>query len=189
MKGKGKSIHLGFPSELVFSVLADYNSYEHWVPGILSSRVLEREGDIAVAEFTASDYFAAKFFSSRRFQLEFVASGRRSLRYSQIDRFRSGLSGQWLVEEGGTESVIVSHRMWVKGSILKSVFFHPGIRAATSGMLAGLAARAGTIAAGPLAAHGGRRKILEVVVRGPRSIEAWFAGEVYDLVKREGQRR
>jgi hypothetical protein len=76
----------GAPAE-VFARLTGYARLGGWVPGLLSARVLVREGDIAVLELIGSD-------ASAPLVLEVVETRPERLTFSQVDRFRGdGVSG------------------------------------------------------------------------------------------------
>jgi hypothetical protein len=77
-----------------FAVLADYDLYADWLPGVIASRVLAREGGVAVVELGAPRYPGAEFV------FECVESQDEALVFRQLDRYGSrGLGGRVTLEE------------------------------------------------------------------------------------------
>ena len=75
---------------MVYSVLTGYRQYETWVPDVARSRLLAREGEIAIAEFIAPPYGPDKLV------LEFIESTPASVVFTQVDRLRKdGVFGRF----------------------------------------------------------------------------------------------
>jgi hypothetical protein len=84
------STYIRAPQKVVYSVLTDYRHFESWVPDVTRSRLLAREGEIAVAELIAPPYGPEKLV------LELVESAPASVLFTQIDRFRKdGVFGRF----------------------------------------------------------------------------------------------
>ncbi len=84
------SAYIRAPQRVVYSVLTDYRHFEAWVPDVTRSRLLAREGEIAVAELIAPPYGPEKLV------LELVESAPASLAFTQVDRFRKdGVFGRF----------------------------------------------------------------------------------------------
>lgn len=85
----------------LFSVLTDYERYAEWTADVVSASVLDREGDIVVAEFVSPELIDGKFV------LEFVHGPPDSIVYRQVDQFgKRGLQGRWqlaVLDAGSTE--------------------------------------------------------------------------------------
>jgi len=79
---------------VVYSALTGYRQYESWVPDIVRSRLLAREGELAIAEFLAPPYGNDKLL------LEFVESKPDSVVFTQVDRLRQdGVFGRFELTE------------------------------------------------------------------------------------------
>ena len=81
------------PRATVSSILTDVRRYQGWLPDVTRSRLLAREGGVAIAELVAPIY------GNEKILLEMVEST-GSVRFTQVDRYREeGLSGHWTIED------------------------------------------------------------------------------------------
>ena len=55
------SVSVPCDAGLVYDVLTDYESYAEWLPMVVASKTLAREGDLAIAEFELSTRHKDKF--------------------------------------------------------------------------------------------------------------------------------
>ncbi len=55
------SIALPCDSSLPYEILIDYDSYAEWLPSISRSKLLAKEGDLAIAEFEVADSGKSKY--------------------------------------------------------------------------------------------------------------------------------
>jgi hypothetical protein len=175
------STYIKVPRQLVFAVLASYDSYRDWVPDVLESRLLAAEGDVAITEFVAQAYNGGKFV------LEFVASSNDWLMFNQVDRYRrDGLSGRWDLEKATVDSgVVVRASLSMRNSVFK-LGSRRQLRQVLDRTLDALASRSLRLAAhGAAGATLGRRKIFELVRTGD-ALQLDFEGESYDLIRRTG---
>lgn len=102
-----RSIPIQAPGSEVLTVLRDYDSYVYWMPDIVCSKVLAKEGDITVAEFL---YSGGK---GHRCILEFVDNGQDLIQYGPAGEADSlGLRGEWeLQESSSSEGVLLVGRI------------------------------------------------------------------------------
>jgi hypothetical protein len=99
------SSYIRAPQRVVYSVLTGYRQYEMWVPDVMRSRLLAREGELAIAEFIAPPYGAGKLV------LELVESPRDSVVFTQVDRYREdGVFGrlELAVAEDGAGTMVTA---------------------------------------------------------------------------------
>jgi len=75
-------VELGVSFQDLHAVLTDYSRYREWMPGVTRSRVLVREGDIAVVELEALGYAA------RPVTFEFVCTTPERIVFSQVGQLR-----------------------------------------------------------------------------------------------------
>lgn len=95
------SAYIRAPLAVVYSILTSYDLYSSWIPDITESRLLAREGDVAIAEFICPRYGRGKF------TLEVIESPSTAINFSRIDHHRVGLTGGWQLEEAqGGERVV-----------------------------------------------------------------------------------
>ena len=97
------SAYLRAPLELVYPILTNYDLYSSWVPDITSSRLLAREGDLAIAEFVCPRYGRGKFL------LELIETPATAISYSRIDHHRVEMTGGWRLEETQSGDRVVAH--------------------------------------------------------------------------------
>lgn len=170
--------------DLLFAILADYDRYREWLPGIEQSRVLASEGDIVVAEFKAPDY------SQELVALEFIHSPPASITFSQVEHYgKPDIAGRWELSEPDVETgVIVKVAIRLNTPVVK-LRSRRLMRTSLGETLAALAKRSAELAAGEIAEAPTRRKILEVL-RRPQGLEIWYRGESYLLsqVRRPSRR-
>ena len=103
----------------IFEVLCDYGNYADWAADVADSTVLDREGDLVVAEFFSPELMSEKY------TLEFIHSRPMSIIYTQIDYYRGGLRGSWHIEDvAESRDVIVTAEMKLKTSLWRSFANH-----------------------------------------------------------------
>ncbi len=164
--------------EELYGILADYDRYSAWMPGIELSSVLAREGDVTIAEFRG------RRFSDRTFNLELIYSRPDAIAFRQIDSLdRPEISGRWRV--GETERGVGSPTTLVRLTArIETPFFRLDsrwrMRSALRAGLDALGARRRRLAATRPAAGAGKRKVLEVV-REAGGLKVWYLGETFRL--------
>lgn len=163
------------PRSTVLSILCGYREYEAWLPEVTRSRLLAREGGVAVAELIAP------VWGSEKILLEMVESP-DSIAFTQIDRYReTGLTGSWRLtptEKG--EGVIVQAALALTHRPF-SLRCRKRIRVVLERSLSALGDRA--LRALAHDASGGpmdKRRILELVRNGDRLVVT-LEDRVYEL--------
>jgi hypothetical protein len=158
-----------------YVMLTAYDQYQDWLPEVTHSRVLAREGDIAVVELVSPLLMEGSLV------LEVVHTPPEAAIFSQADRYRRrGISGGWQLRSDGNSqspgSVVLSIEVEIPAN-----FVNPGprqrARAAINAALATLHARSASLAPG---ISDERRKILEVV-RQADGLQVWLRGETFTL--------
>jgi hypothetical protein len=156
---------VGVPPARVFEVLADFERYPGWCPGIAATRLLAREGDVAIVEIRAAS-------GAPPLVLEMVATRDASMMFTQVDRERRrGLSGQFDIEPSPPSGARVRGQVSF-GAALPRPGQRRRLRSALTRLLAALAERVGP--AEP--AEAGAEVLLEIV-RTAEGLEARVAGE------------
>lgn len=166
--------------EEAFSVLADAAGYGEWLPGVLESRILESEGDVAVIEVRAPAYRAAPLV------MELVRSPPEEIRFREVGRFgKPDVEGRLELRHvrDGTE---VRCTLTVEAPLFR-FGVHRHLHDAAGEALASLARYAATVrsqgrhpAAGETGAAG-RRKLFEIFEQGG-GLELHVGTEIYPLV-------
>ena len=164
--------------EELFGIVADFDRYPKWMPGIELASVLAHEGDVAIAEIQAPRW------SDRTFNLEFVSLSPRSVVFRQIDSLgRPEVSGRWLLGETepgvGASTVQVSLRLRVDTPLF-GLGSRRGIRSALRAGLDALSARRRHLASARPDAAARRHKVLEVV-READGLKVWYLGETFRM--------
>ena len=158
-----------------YAMLTAYDQFQDWLPEISHSRVLAREGDIAVIELVSPLLLEGSLV------LEVVHTPPDAAIFSQADRYRQrGISGGWRLlgsdDSQSSESVLLEVELEVPASLV-----NPGprrrARATLNAALAALHARSASQAPG---AGDEGRKILEVV-REAGGLRVWLLGETFSL--------
>jgi ribosome-associated toxin RatA of RatAB toxin-antitoxin module len=173
-----RSINLNAPQDAVFAVLADYNAYSVWLPGVSHSRVLavDNELGIAYAEFVWPVYL-----QDQKFSMEFIREPLRSITYRQTDQFRHrGLSGQWEVAPvADGRGVAVTGRMCIGTDIYYWFSSRRKLRTMLDGSLDAVRRRvAQVVGGGAVEEANGKLKVLEITTRRD-SAELWLFGKTY----------
>ena len=142
--------------ESLFAVLGEYELYQSWVPGVERSRLLAREGDVAIAEVRCTLYSPRSF------------------------TFRPSVAGRWELGEETAKGVTVRARLTVRTPLWK-LGSREVMRSALAVTLRRLEARCRRLAAwkGPATGES-KRKVLELI-REPRGLRLWYLGETYRL--------
>ena len=84
------TLYINAPQRVVYAVLTNYRHFEAWMPDVVRSRLLAREGEVAVAELIVPPHGAEKLI------LELVESPSSSVAFTQVDRLREdGVSGRF----------------------------------------------------------------------------------------------
>jgi ribosome-associated toxin RatA of RatAB toxin-antitoxin module len=168
------SIRLDARIAVVYGLLADYEQYAEWVPEVSSSRVLDREGDITVAEFSVG---------SRTLTLEIIASPPYSVEYSTVDELkRRAVSGSWrLSEDEAMGGVNLETRLSVNTGLL-DLGSRRRIREGLELALSAVSQQIARIVRHSPPTGFVRRKIMEVV-RHSDGLRIWFEGDRYEFRK------
>jgi hypothetical protein len=174
-----KSAYIRAPQRILYSVLTSYRHLEAWVPDIVRSRLLAREGEIAVIELIAPPYGAEKLV------LEMVETPRTSVVFTQVDRLRrDGLFGRFdlTAADDGAGTMLSAalgmkiglHRVACRRQLLE-------VLDRTLGALTDRALR--LLTSGLSDVPGQRAKILEIDIAGPE-VTLRVGGTTYELVRR-----
>lgn len=171
------STYIKAPRPLVYSVLQAYGLYRAWVPDVTESRVLAREGDVALAELISPRY------GNEKFVLELVESPEDGLTFRQIDRYeRDGLAGSWELEEADAgEGVVVRGVLSLTAGIGK-LLGRRHLRRALERTLEALGERSLRLAR--LGAEALERRLLLEVVRRGDAVRVRLGDHEFELAPR-----
>ncbi len=168
--------------EPVFGVLSDYERYLEWVPDMVQTKVISREGSLAVCSFSVSG------LKKINYTLELHHQGCDAINFRQIAGDFKHYRGMWTLEclpdAGGT--LVVCHIELDSGIPLPGWILRQAMTAQLSGNLQALKKRVEGMAKTAdqetsdreLQRKRGSEKILEVVRRG-HTLEMWFMGDRY----------
>lgn len=168
------------PQRVVYSVLTGYRQYEMWVPDVTRSRLLAREGELAIAELIAPPYGREKLV------LEFVQSPRDRVVFTQVDRYRQdGVFGHFTLAgaEDGSGTMVevelgVRLGFWRLGCRRR-------LKQVVESTLEALGDRALKLITSGLAETPDQRaKLLEIEIAG-KEVTLRVGGDTYELVRRE----
>lgn len=159
----------------LWAVLSDYQRLVSWMPHVVGSAEMVREGGIVVIECQIPS------FPDQSLVLELVETPPHGITFNQVDFYdQQGLTGKINLspQRGGT-------KVELSFSISASLFdwkFKKRVNALLEDIFQALQERAEAFASGAVAPTG-RRKILEVRQKA-NTVEVWFRGEVYTYVGR-----
>lgn len=174
-----KTVYIKAPLRVVYSVLTGYRHLEAWVPDIVRSRLLAREGEIAIAELIVPPYGAEKLV------LELVESPRTSIVFTQVDRLRlDGVFGRFdLSAADDAAGTMVTAALGMKLG-LRQLACRRRLRGILDNTLAALTDRALQLLTSGLSdVPDQRAKILEIDIAG-ESVTLRMGGTTYELVRR-----
>lgn len=161
----------------LFAILTDYELYRHWIAGLDRSRLLAREGDVAVIELRYPS------IDPGGVTLEMVAVEQRRLDFHQIGRFgRPQVAGRLELSAERDRRVEATLRLTVATPLL-AFGSRRRIRLFATAVLGGLGARRDRLAAwGP--GNRSRRKILEVKPAAD-GLAVDYLGHTFTMAKRQ----
>ena len=165
--------------DLAFAVLADYERYPEWVPGLTAARILAREGDVVVLEVRAPR------FRGRKVVLELIHSPPAEILFHEVGRQgEPGIAGrcELSADDGGTR---VRLELRAKTPLLR-LGSRRRLRGVAAGALEALAERSADLKAGRMPPPGGKRKILEIREHDGH-LEIRLRQERYRLVRVSGE--
>ncbi len=174
-----RTAYIKAPLRVVYSVLTGYRHFEAWVPDIVRSRLLAREGEIAIAELIVPPYGAEKLV------LELVELPRSSVVFTQVDRLRrDGVFGRFdLAAADDAAGTMVTATLGMKLGLHRLVC-RRRLRGILDQTLAALGDRAQRLLTSGLSdVPGQRAKILEINIAGD-SVSVRMGGTTYELVPR-----
>lgn len=174
------SAYIRAPQRVVYSVLTDYRHFEAWMPDVTRSRLLAREGEIAIAELIAPPYGPEKLV------LELVESSPASVVFTQVDRFREdGVFGRF--ELGSAEDdagTIVRAVLGARAGLLR-LGCRRRLRRVLERTIGALTDRALKLLTSGLSdVKDQRAKLLEIDITGKR-VTLRMGEATYELVRRD----
>ncbi len=174
------SAYIKAPQPVVYSVLTGYRQYESWVPDVTRSRLLAREGELAIAEFLSPPYGLEKLV------LELVESEPDSVVFTQVDQLRQdGVSGRFALAPADDDAgTMVDAVLGATAGVLR-LGCRGQLRRVLDRTLAALSDRAlKLLASGLSEVPDQRAKLLELEIAGKR-VTLRVGGATYELVRRE----
>ena len=167
------------PQRVVYSVLTGYRQYEAWVPDVTRSRLLAREGELAIAELISPPY------GDEKLDLEFIQSPPDRVVFTQVDRYRQdGISGHFEIAgaEDGSGTLVVAELAARAG--LTRLGCRKRLRRVLDRTLEALGDRALKLITSGLAETPDQRaKLLEIEIAG-EEVTLRVGGDTYELVRR-----
>lgn len=166
------SITLDARAVEVYGLLTEYERYSDWLPGVVDSRTLAREGDITVVEISLAD---------RSLTLEAIASPPHGVEFSTVDEpRRRALAGGWqLTPDASGKSVTLEARLRQHTRLLDLRARRRMRHTLEAALMAARQQVARVIRQVPPTGVM-RRKILEVVRHGD-GFRVWIEGARYEL--------
>jgi len=114
------------PAEAAWEVLTDFDNFENFLPGVVSSQLLSSEGNRRVFEQVNEVRLA--FFSRRnRARIEATETFPRQIDFQLVDGDVESVVGAWQIDpvEGNPNQVIITHRVTVDpGPDNRGLFFN-----------------------------------------------------------------
>ncbi len=163
----------GTTREEIFATLAAAGAYRRWVPHVVHSRELAREGDITIAQL------ASLVYGGDRFVLEMISTPPAAIAFTEVGRYREhGLSGRWDLRQT-SDGVEVTATLE-----LRSGLFDLLVRSRLSEVL-GATLGALVKRVGRRSAPTERRRRLEIR-RTADGLRVWLNGKAYELVSEDG---
>ncbi len=101
-----------FPCEpsLPYEILTDYDSYHEWLPYVVKSKLLAKEGDLAIAEFEVSRP------SKGRFVLECIHTRNKMVLTRTISGMMPVSQFEWIIKASGEKKCEVTLTIQAKAS-------------------------------------------------------------------------
>ena len=172
------------PQRVVFSVLTGYRQYEMWVPDVTSSRLLAREGELAIAELIAPPY------GDEKLVLELIQSPMDRVVFTQVDRYRQdGIFGHFeLAGADDGSGTLVQAELGARVGLLR-LRCRRRLKRVLENTLEALADRALKLMTSGLAETPDQRaKLLEIEISG-KEVTLRVGGDTYELVRRNREGR
>ncbi len=164
----------GAAREEVFAALAAAGAYRRWVPHVVHSRELAREGDIVIAEL------ASLVYGGDRFVLELISTPPAAVAFTEVGQYRErGISGRFDLRQTG-DGVEVSATLELRSGLF-DLLVRRRLRETLAATLEALAKRAGR-----REAPAGRRSRRLEIRRTADGLRVWLDGKVYELLPEDG---
>lgn len=174
------SAYIRAPQRVVYSALTGYRQYELWLPDVTRSRLLAREGELAIGEFIAPPYGREKLV------LEFVQSPHESVVFTQVDRYRQdGIRGRFDLDGAENDAgTLVRAVLGARTGPLR-LGCRRRLARVLDNTLEALADRALKLLASGLAEMPDQRaKLLELRIAG-KQVTLRVGGDTYELTRRQ----
>lgn len=189
-----RSVTIQAPRAEVLAVIRDYDSYLYWMPDIVCSKVLTREGDITVAEFLYSGR------RTYRCTLELIDNGLDRIQYEPTGgaeygrddaALPMGIQGEWELREwpSSEEVLLVGRIFGIRGcSFLSKIGGRRILRRFLTAMLYAIRDRVafrrcpeGALLDWSDLEDEGVEKILRIIQDENGAMRMWFRGKTYEL--------
>ena len=162
---------LPFEAGLLYDVLTDYDSYSEWLPFVTQSKLLAREGDLAIAEFELAKSNGAKF------AIECIHTRNRMVLTRRISGSVPVDQAEWTLEAVDAASTRVTVELLGRVSWKRLLPGYAGF-ARGGNWLAALRRQAGTFSGGVSVEGPGGEKIIEIL-EGDEGLVCWIRGKKY----------
>jgi ribosome-associated toxin RatA of RatAB toxin-antitoxin module len=162
---------LPFEVGLLYDVLTDYDTYSEWLPFITQSKLLAREGDLAIAEFELAKSKGEKF------AIECIHTRNKMVLTRRISGAVPVSQVEWTLEAADAGSTRVTVEL------LGTAFWKrllPGYSSLANGnnWLRSLQTHAATFSGGVSIEGEGGEKIIEIFETG-EGLVCWIRGKKY----------
>jgi hypothetical protein len=162
-----------FPESLVYDILIDYNHWSEWFPGVSSSRLLTREGDLAVVELGWGPE------NSEAAILECIQTARRSVLLRWVGGFAPAREMEWRIASADPGFSAVTLR--TQGAAGKTLRAPRYLRTSSpSRCLAALETALEAACPGPRPGQAGEN--LFELWETEKGLVCWVRGKKYNLV-------
>jgi ribosome-associated toxin RatA of RatAB toxin-antitoxin module len=170
---KKASIALPCDSSLPYEILTDYDGYCEWVPHVSKSKLLAKEGDLAIAEF---DMVRP---SNEKFAVECIHTKNKMVLTRKISGKIPVWQYEWIIQPAGDNQCKVTLTIQGTTSWHRLVPHYRSLINASK-LLAALQAQVSAFSPDLVIADQGGEKIIELA-ETEQGLVCWIRGKKYNL--------
>jgi ribosome-associated toxin RatA of RatAB toxin-antitoxin module len=160
-------------ASLLYDVLTDYDAYSEWLPFITQSKLLAREGDLAIAEFELANPKGEKF------AIECIHTRNKMVLTRRISGAVPISQVEWTLEAASTGSTQVTVELQGSGLWKRLLRGYGGLTDGNN-WLRSLQRQAATFTGGMAIEGEGGEKIIEIL-EGEEGLVCWIRDKKYIL--------
>jgi len=170
---KKASVALPCESSLPYEILTDYDTYFEWMPHVSKSKLLAKEGDLAIAEFDMT------MPQGEKFAVECIHTKNKMVMTRKISGKIPVWQYEWIIQPAGEKQCNVTLTIQGKTSWHRLVPHYRSLISASK-CIAALQAQVASYSPDLAVADQGGEKLIEIA-ETEQGLVCWLRGKKYNL--------